>query len=61
MLALLALACFPGFAQAESSGAQYESELPNVPQHESSPEGNGNPGSPGGGENGEAKISGNNP
>jgi hypothetical protein len=61
VLALLALACFPGFAQANSSGAQYESELPNVPKSESTPERGGNPGSPGGGEDDEAQISENNP
>lgn len=32
------MACFPGFVQArESSGIQYESEVPTVPTHESIP------------------------
>ncbi|MGN6586609.1 MAG: hypothetical protein ACTHKT_03940 [Solirubrobacterales bacterium] len=58
MLAVLAFACFPALAQAESSGAQYESELPNVPHQESSPQHHGNPGGhSGGGENSKAKIS----
>jgi hypothetical protein len=55
---VLALACCPALAQANSSGAQYESELPNVPSPESSPGGGENPGSPGGGENGKAHVSG---
>ncbi|HWJ41833.1 MAG TPA: hypothetical protein VNR67_00185 [Solirubrobacterales bacterium] len=38
MLALLAIACFPGAAQAvEATGPQYESDIPTVPQEESSP------------------------
>src|SRR6478752_2161826 len=37
VLAVLAMALFPGLAQAEeSSGIQYESEVPTVPHHESS-------------------------
>ena len=37
VLALLALACFPGLAQAEDiSGIQYETDVPTVPSHESS-------------------------
>lgn len=37
VLAVLALALFPGLAQAEdNSGIQYESEVPTVPSHESS-------------------------
>ncbi|MFL5873332.1 MAG: hypothetical protein ACJ75T_07655 [Solirubrobacterales bacterium] len=37
MLAVLAIACFPGLAQAEeNSGIQYESEVPTVPSHQSS-------------------------
>lgn len=38
MLALLAIACFPGAAQAvEATGPQYETDIPTVPQEESSP------------------------
>jgi hypothetical protein len=53
------MACFPGLAQAESSGgAQYESDIPKVPHAESSPEHQENPGDrSGSGENGKAKIS----
>jgi cobalamin biosynthesis Mg chelatase CobN len=37
VLAVLAMALFPGLAQAEeSSGIQYESDVPTVPHHESS-------------------------
>lgn len=37
VLAVLAIACFPGLAQAEeNSGIQYESEVPTVPSHQSS-------------------------
>lgn len=37
VLAVLAMALFPGLAQAEdNSGIQYESEVPTVPSHESS-------------------------
>jgi cobalamin biosynthesis Mg chelatase CobN len=37
VLAVLAIACFPGLAQAEdNSGIQYESDVPTVPSHESS-------------------------
>ena len=37
VLALLAIACFPGLAQAEeNSGIQYETDVPTVPSHESS-------------------------
>jgi cobalamin biosynthesis Mg chelatase CobN len=37
VLAVLALACFPGLAVAEeSSGIQYETDVPTVPSHESS-------------------------
>lgn len=31
------MACFPGLAQAENSGIQYETDVPNVPDNESSP------------------------
>ncbi len=61
VLALLALGSFPGLAQAESSGgAQYESELPNVPPQEGSGHHDKNPGGPkesGGGGGPEAEIS----
>ena len=37
VLAVLAIACFPGLAQAEeNSGIQYETDVPTVPSHESS-------------------------
>jgi cobalamin biosynthesis Mg chelatase CobN len=37
VLAVLAIACFPGLAQAEeNSGIQYESEVPTLPNHQSS-------------------------
>ncbi|HET9198012.1 MAG TPA: hypothetical protein VFN92_07155 [Solirubrobacterales bacterium] len=37
MLAVLAMACFPGLAGAEeNSGIQYEPDVPTVPNHESS-------------------------
>jgi cobalamin biosynthesis Mg chelatase CobN len=37
VLAVLAIACFPGLAQAEeNSGIQYEADVPTVPSHESS-------------------------
>jgi cobalamin biosynthesis Mg chelatase CobN len=37
VLAVLAIACFPGLAQAEdNSGIQYESDVPTVPKDESS-------------------------
>lgn len=37
MLAVLAIACFPGLAQAEdNSGIQYETDVPTVPKDESS-------------------------
>jgi cobalamin biosynthesis Mg chelatase CobN len=63
VLVVLALACFPGLAQANSSGAQYESDLPNVPHPESSPQPGENPGGPDnpGGEDDEAQISENSP
>jgi cobalamin biosynthesis Mg chelatase CobN len=37
VLAVLAIACFPGLAQAEdNSGIQYETDVPTVPDNESS-------------------------
>jgi cobalamin biosynthesis Mg chelatase CobN len=37
VLAVLAIACFPGLAQAEENdGIQYEPDVPTVPNHESS-------------------------
>jgi cobalamin biosynthesis Mg chelatase CobN len=53
VLAVLAIACFPGLAQAEeSSGIQYETDVPTVPSQEGSniPSTNGSGGSdaPGG-------------
>jgi cobalamin biosynthesis Mg chelatase CobN len=61
MLAVLAMAFFPGLAQAEeSSGIQYESEVPTVPKHESIP-----PAKPKGGSNtqpeAESESTGSNP
>jgi cobalamin biosynthesis Mg chelatase CobN len=41
VLALLALACFPVLAQAESSGAQYETEIPTVTGHTTPPKNTG--------------------
>lgn len=41
VLALLALACFPVLAQAESSGAQYETEIPTVTGHVTPPKNTG--------------------
>ncbi|HEX5983353.1 MAG TPA: hypothetical protein VFY69_04025 [Solirubrobacterales bacterium] len=36
MLAVLAMACVPGLAQAENSELQYEPDVPVVPEHEKS-------------------------
>lgn len=55
MLALLAIACFPGAAQAvEATGPQYETDIPNVPQEESSPPKKKGGSNDGGTEEGEA-------
>ncbi|HXQ89320.1 MAG TPA: hypothetical protein VN733_06730 [Solirubrobacterales bacterium] len=54
MLALLAFACFPVAAQAEATGPQYETDIPNVPQEESSPSKKKGGSNNGGTEDGEA-------
>lgn len=61
VLALLAMACFPGLAQAEeATGPQYESEVPNVPGRESSKKGDGSS-EPSAREEAEAEASGGTP
>jgi cobalamin biosynthesis Mg chelatase CobN len=44
VLALLAFASVPGLAQADSGGAQYETAVPTVTGHKSSPTHSSNPG-----------------